>query len=431
MKSAQTTASASTPQEKRTLGIIFMTLFLDLMGFGIVIPVQPFYAQSLGANPALVTLLGTCFSGAQFLFAPLWGKLSDRVGRRPVILISVTISSIGYLIFALAPSLEVLFFARLLSGFGSANLGTAQAVIADITPPERRARGMGILGAAFGLGFIFGPAIGGFLSQFGLAAPAFAAAGLCGINFLWAFFQLPETYPPGKRNQSGGSEVLEERRFSLKRLREVASSREILFLFAIFFLFTTAFSQFEQVIGMFLEFTWLAEAQAAGTSAKEAALMTAMMLILVGVTATIVQGFLIGKLTTIFGERKLLMAGIVIVAISIGAIPFIGESRNYTLFLVDMALIAVGTGLLNPSLMSLLSRMVGPERQGKTLGQGQALSALGRVIGPASSGVLFERWIGLPFLVSGGLALVCLFLALGINDPSRISPSAKSSGKAD
>lgn len=404
------------------MGIIFMTLFLDLMGFGLVIPVQPFYAQTFGANPALVTMLGTCFSGAQFLFSPLWGKLSDRVGRRPVILTSVLISSVGYIVFALAPSLEVLFFARFLSGFGAANLGAAQAVIADITPPERRARGMGMLGAAFGLGFIFGPAIGAFLSQYGLPVPAFAAAALCGVNWLWAYTQLPETYPPGKRVQ-GHSEIVEERTFSIRKVMEAVRSPQILMLFGIFFLFTTAFSQFEQVIGMFMEFTWLPAEHAAGTSAKQAAWMTGTMLILVGVTATIVQGALIGRLTARFGERRLLMVGVVIVAVAIGLVPAIGESGNYTLFLADMALIAIGTGIFNPSLMSLLSRTVGPEKQGKTMGQGQALSALGRVVGPATSGILFERWLGLPFLISGSLALICLALALGVPDP-RNKPAA-------
>jgi DHA1 family tetracycline resistance protein-like MFS transporter len=416
--------SPAEKNERRTMGIIFFTLFLDLMGFGLVIPVQPFYAQSMGASPMWVTLLGTCFSGAQFLFSPFWGKLSDRFGRRPVILTSVTISSIGYLVFALAPSLEVLFFARFLSGFGSANLGSAQAVIADITPPERRARGMGMLGAAFGLGFIFGPAIGGFLSQFGLPIPAFAASALCAINFLWAYYQLPETNPPEKRKLRVSTEVLEERRLSWRRLKEVVASPQVLFLFGIFFFFTAAFSQFEQVIGMFIEFTWLPAEHLVGTSAKKAALMTASMLILVGVVATIVQGFLIGKLTSRFGERRLLMAGIVLVAISIGLIPTLGELGSYPLFLADMALIAVGTGIFNPSITSLLSQSAAPGKQGKTLGQGQALSALGRILGPTSSGFLFERWLGLPFIVSAGFTLICLALALGIRQPARTSAAA-------
>lgn len=401
--------------EKRTLKIIFLTLFLDLMGFGLVIPIQPFFAQSMGASPALVTLLGTCFSGAQFLFSPIWGRLSDRFGRRPVILASVSISALGYIIFAMAPSLEVLFFARVLSGLGSGNLGAAQAVIADITPPERRSRGMGILGAAFGLGFIFGPAIGGGLSSFGLQAPAIAAAFLCGVNWLWAFYRLPETHPKSKR--VGRSEAVEHRQFSASKLLELIRSPQVLWLFAIFLLFTTAFSQFEQVIGMFIEFTWLSKEHALGLSAKPAAKMTALMLILVGVTAAIVQGALIGRLTAFFGERRLLMAGLVLVSCAIGSIPYLGALGSYPLFLLDMTLIAVGTGLMNPSLMSLLSQSVGPEAQGKTLGQGQALSALGRIFGPASSGILFERWLGLPFLISAGLTALCLILALGVRAP--------------
>jgi multidrug resistance protein len=249
--------SPAEKNERRTMGIIFFTLFLDLMGFGLVIPAATLLRAVDGRKPHVGNASGDLFSGAQFLFSPFWGKLSDRFGRRPVILTSVTISSIGYLVFALAPSLEVLFFARFLSGFGSANLGSAQAVIADITPPERRASGMGMLGAAFGLGFIFGPAIGGFLSQFELPIPAFAASALCAINFLWAYYQLPETNPPEKRKLRVSTEVLEERRLSWRRLKEVVASPQVLFLFGIFFFFTAAFSQFEQVIGMFIEFTWL------------------------------------------------------------------------------------------------------------------------------------------------------------------------------
>ena len=157
--------STQVPSHKKILTLVFLTVFLDLVGFGIIIPIQPFYAEKLGASPTVITLLGASFSLMQFLFGSFWGRLSDRIGRRPVMLLSIACSSIGYAIFGAAESLPILFLARMLAGFGSANIGAAQAIIADCTPPESRAKGMGLIGAAFGLGFIFGPAMGGFFGQ--------------------------------------------------------------------------------------------------------------------------------------------------------------------------------------------------------------------------------------------------------------------------
>src|SRR5690554_2058067 len=194
--------------KKRILAVAFVTMFLDLLGFGLIIPIQPFYAESFGASAAVVTLLGGAYSLMQFIFIPVWGRISDRIGRRPVILISVIASSIGHLFFGLAGSLTALFAARLLTGFGNANIATVQALIADSTEGHERTRGMGMIGAAFGLGFVIGPAVGGLLVRWGLAAPAFAAAVFALVNFGMAFFLLPET---NKFRQKKG----EDRRVSL------------------------------------------------------------------------------------------------------------------------------------------------------------------------------------------------------------------------
>ena len=182
--------------------IIFITVFIDLLGFGIIIPLLPFYAEHFGASALIVGLLSSSFSLAQFLFAPFWGRLSDRIGRRPVILIGLLGSALSYAFFALATSLPMLFVARSLAGIAGANIPTAQAFIADTTTAETRARGMGLIGAAFGLGFIFGPAIGGFLSHWGYAAPAWFAAALSLANFVAAVFLLPESRPPHARDTS-------------------------------------------------------------------------------------------------------------------------------------------------------------------------------------------------------------------------------------
>jgi DHA1 family tetracycline resistance protein-like MFS transporter len=178
-------------RKRSPLGILFLAVFLDLVGFGILIPIQPFYAELFGARPAAITLLSASFSLVQFLFAPFLGRISDSVGRRPIMLFTIAINALGYALFGLAGSLPMLFLARITSGFGSANIGTAQAIVADSTSPETRAKGMGVIGAAFGLGFVIGPVIGGLFSQYSLSLPAFVAAGLSTLNWFYAFLRLP------------------------------------------------------------------------------------------------------------------------------------------------------------------------------------------------------------------------------------------------
>ncbi len=399
---------------RRTLGIVFFTIFLDLMGFGIIIPIQPFFAETLGASPAVVTLLGASFSLMQFLFSPFWGKVSDKVGRRPVLLMSVCVTAVGYLIFGFAKSLEVLFFARMLAGLGSANIGTAQAIIADSTTPETRAKGMGLIGAAFGLGFIFGPAIGGFFGQFGLATPAFIAAGLCAVNFFSAYLYLPETHHPGDRPSETSHFAL-----SWKAIRHAARHPNIPQLFLLYFFWTSAFSLMEQVLGMFIEVTWLrGEGRfPSAMHAREAAALTAWVLICVGVTATVVQGGLIGKLARRFGERRLLSTGTCLAGLCLFAIPFVGMLKIFALLMAVSVLLAVGTGITNPSLSSLLSQSAARNEQGTTLGIGQSLGGLGRVFGPAMAGSLFQIYHGLPFWVGAVLMFLCSAITLSIPRP--------------
>ena len=405
-------------ENRRTLLIVFTTVCLDLIGFGIIIPIQPFLAQTLGATPALVTLLGASFSLMQFLFAPVWGRLSDRIGRRPVMLISIAVSAVGYLLFGLAGSLPLLFFARMLSGFGTANIGTAQAIIADCTSPETRARGMGLIGAAFGLGFILGPALGGVLGQFGLAAPAFAAAGFCTGNWFFAFFQLPETYQ--RRSGNGSTHHF----FSLSALTRAARHPNVAQLLLLYLFYPIAFSLMEQVLGLFIEASWLVEKAdvSASSHAKRAAGLTAAVLIVVGITSTIIQGGLIGRLARRFGERRLLMVGLVLMGFTFLAIPFVGSLGPFGLMLPVGALLATGSALANPSLTSLLSRAVGTDEQGGTLGLGQSLGALGRVVGPASAGFLFQTYRGLPFFFGSVLLFACSIISSTIRfeRPTRV-----------
>jgi MFS transporter, DHA1 family, tetracycline resistance protein len=410
-----------TTNNKKILGLVFLTVFLDLVGFGIIIPIQPFYAEKLGASPTTVTLLGASFSLMQFLFGSFWGRLSDRVGRRPVMLLSIACSSLGYFIFGLAESLTVLFVARMLAGFGSANIGAAQAIIADSTEPESRAKGMGLIGAAFGLGFIFGPALGGFLGQIGLSMPAFFASGLGMVNFVFAFTSLPETCPQklGVTDPSK-STVAHRPGLSWAALKHSARHVNVPQLFLIYLLYTSAFSMMEQVLGLFIEAIWhpVGLGLQMAIRAKAAAAHTAYVLIMVGVTATIIQGGLIGRLVKVFGERRLLMTGMTIVGTSLALAPLIGKTGFYPLMLFWGAFLAMGTGLTNPSLSSLLSQSADKEEQGGVLGIGQSLSALGRVIGPSMAGVLFERSVGFPFWIGSSI----LFLSVIVATTLKVKP---------
>ena len=392
--------------KKSILSIVFLTVFLDLIGFGILIPIQPFYAQKLGASPAVITLLGASFSAMQFLFGSFWGRLSDRYGRRPIMLISIAFTALGYFIFGISQSLTILFVARMLSGLGSANIGTAQAIIADSTDEQNRAKGMGLIGAAFGLGFIFGPVLGGLFVKFGLAAPAYVAAGLSALNFVFALIKLPETNLGNKKTQV-------RPQISWTALKHAARHPKVGYLLFMYLIFSASFSMMENVLGLFIQNYWIPlDGVGSDFESKHAASLTAYMLIVVGITATTVQGYLIGKLAKRFGEQKLLMIGPALVGFAFFLIPWIGISGFYGGMLMVAVLMACGTGITHPSLSSLLSRYVDPDEQGGSLGLGQSLAALGRVLGPSISGLLFQVYPGLPFWVGSVFLALTAMLSL-------------------
>ncbi len=387
-------------KENRTLLIVFFTILMDLIGFGVIIPISPFFAESLGANPALITLLGAVYSLMQFLFAPYWGRLSDRIGRRPVILTSIAIAACGYVLFAYAESYSMLLLARVVSGFGTANFGAAQAIIADTTPPERRARGMGILGAAFGLGFTLGPAFGGFLGQWGMRVPILTAAVLSAINWCVAYLYLPET------RVAGVSEAAHSRS-PLRQIVALGKDANIRRLLWVFLIYSAAFSMMEQVLALYIQHVWVGVVPAhPGESAGRASLLTAWALIVVGVTAIIVQGGLIGKLVARFGEKNLLISGCFLVGAALILLPVTGVLGSFPLFLVACGLLAAGSGVSNPSAQSLLSRATQASQQGHVMGVGQSLGALGRVAGPLFAGWLFQIWAPFPFVL-GGVMILC------------------------
>ncbi len=405
-------------KQRSPIVIAFFTIFLDLLGFGIVIPVNSFYVQSLGASPTVIAWLSASYSLMQFLFAPFWGRLSDKIGRRPVILISVAASCAGHMIFGLSSTLAAVFAARILAGFGNANLGTAQAIISDVTTPENRAKGMGLIGAAFGLGFLLGPAIGGFAGQFSPQAPAITAGCLAAINFVMAYFMLPETRVEGATGDNH-----HRRTFSLKTLQSAMALPNVGTILKISFINTGAFAMFEVIVGLLMERSFLPiEGRDTPEHIAAAAKLTAWFLVAVGITAVIVQGGLIGRLTKKFGERKLFQMGLLLTCISIGMIPFLAKTGVYENMLFAAVILAAGTGIFNPSQSSLISRSAPADQQGGVLGLNQSMGALGRVAGPALAGALFELNYGLPFFTASALVMIALFMSLNLAQPAnRIS----------
>ncbi|HEY3295854.1 MAG TPA: MFS transporter [bacterium] len=376
------------------LSIIFITIFIDLLGFGLILPSLPFYAESYGATPLTVGLLSMSYSLMQFIFAPMWGRLSDRVGRRPIILLSLAGSCAAFLLFGLARSLALLFVARSLAGLlSSASLPTAQAFIADSTTPENRAKGMGLIGAAFGLGFIFGPALGGLLTHYGYSAPSYVAAVLAGGNLIWAWFALPESlhHRPERVRPSYMSPT---------HLKESFGDPRIAFLLIIFFFGVFAFSNMESTFALFGEHQIGLHPFGVGGLLAE-----------VGVISVIVQGFMIGKLTKRFGEINLTIWGLIIEAIGFLLTVLV---HSVATMLMVLPLYAIGSALLNPSISSLLSRAAPEDRQGDTLGVGQGIGALGRVLGPVWGTWLFQAYEpDAPYisagLMMGLLGILCLF----------------------
>lgn len=407
---AAETSGSSAGAQRRALTVLFITVFIDLVGFGIVIPLLPLYAESMGASPMAVTALVAVYSLMQFAFAPWWGQLSDRIGRRPVLLIGLFGSGISYLWFGFAATLTGLFAARILAGVMGANIGVAQAYVADVTRPEDRARGMGIIGAAFGLGFIFGPVIGGLLSGFGPGVPFFGAALLAAANGILALTWLPESRI-GTRARAEGQGLLGER---IALLRRLSRERVMGVLYAIFFLVTLAFAALEATLSLWAERQWL-------LGPSEIAYMFGYL----GVVATVVQGTMVGPLVRRFEERRLAQIGAAAFAAGLLTLPF---ATSLPLLAIALALIAFGQGTAIPSVTALISTSAAAEERGRLLGLSQSLSALARVVGPVWGGFAFSRiGIGAPYLTGAGIAGIAFLLVVAL--PASIARNGGLSGR--
>jgi DHA1 family tetracycline resistance protein-like MFS transporter len=355
------------------MAILFLIVFIDLVGFGVVIPLLPYYALHFNASPLEVTLMMACYSFAQFFSSPLLGRLSDKLGRRPVLLASLACSVLSYLWLGFADALWMLFAARLLAGAGAGNIAAAQAYITDVTPPENRAKGMGMIGAAFGLGFTIGPAFGGLLAgsdptSAALARPAFAAAALSALALVLAALLLKESLSPelkGRANRPGRIALAKEA-FGRTNLRN---------LIVLFFLTTCAFAGLESTFAL-----WAVSSFGWGP------LQVGWIFFFVGIVLVLVQGGLIGKLTRRYGEARLAAYGAVLLTLGLVGLP---SSLSLVGVLVVMAALSVGLGCLNPAVTSLVSREAGAEERGGILGVNQSAQSLARILGPALAGVVY------------------------------------------
>ena len=383
-------------KRKRTLLTVFLIVFIDLMGFGIVIPLLPLYGDQYHPSPAVFGLLMATYSLMQFIFAPVLGRFSDHFGRKPILIISMAGTVAGYVLFGLQDALWMLFLARAVNGIAGANVATAQAVIADVTKPDERAKGMGLIGAAFGLGFILGPAIGGVANQyFGRQAPGFFAAGLSLAALVLAALALPETWPAERRGKGARTRYSW---FSVTRLGEALRHPQIGILLVIFFLTTFAFANFESTFALFLN--------------RRLSLDTAHVMyffVFVGVLAAFIQGGLIGRLVKRFGERNLILAGALFL---VPGYLLVLMARSIPQLMVFLVFLALGAGFTSPALSSLVSRLSTAEEQGGILGIYQSMSSLARITGPFWGVFAFKEFgDSVPYATAAAVACVVVVLA--------------------
>ena len=401
--------------------VVFLTVFIDLIGFGIVVPLVPMYSRHYGAGGLLIGVIIASYSMMQFLFSPVWGRLSDRHGRRPILLVSTAGAALSYGLFAIgsgladpALALGVLLVSRILAGACGGNITVAQAYIADITPPENRSKRMGLIGMAFGLGFIFGPAISGVALKLGGAtAPGWTAAAMCAANFLLAFFILAESL---KRDSAQTAP-----RPRVEQWAHTLSQPKIGLLILIFFLATFAFSCFESTLPLLVSDNFDLGITADAT--RPAATVISLF-VFCGVIGALIQGGAIGRLVKALGEARLIALSLLLTGIALALLPFIkGEGAliwsallhasdwPWIEMLFALALLSIGSALTRAPVFGLLSNLTPASEQGATIGVAQSAGALARIVGPLFATSLYFRSPALPYVISGGIAVVAAIFA--------------------
>ena len=394
------------PSTRSRLAVIFLTVLMDLVGFGLIIPILPYYAQRLGVGGlGFGALIGT-FSLMQFVATIVLGRLSDRIGRRPILLVTILFSFAGYLVFAFAGSYLVLFLARSLAGFSAGNISVAQAYVADVTTQRDRSRGMGLVGAAFGLGFIVGPALGGLAGHYGgPAAVGFAAAGLAAANFISAYFILQESLQAEHRVRRSLFDVAH----LVRAIRDPVLGPP----FLVFALIPFAFSGYMVALPLYARARF-------GWGERELGLFFTI----VGIMATSVQGYFFGKLAKRFGDRLLAIVGTLGMAIPIAAVPFVADARSLYAWVV---VLAFANSLVGPAVTGLISKLTDVTEQGTMLGAAQSFSALGRFTGPFVYGELYDQLDPAFTFVGAGVVLVLAWLVTLRFRPEGASREARAS----
>ncbi len=383
---------AAAAPSRASLAILFSVVIVDLIGFGIVMPVLWFWASDFGADGFTYGLIQSAYALAQFVFAPLWGRLSDRVGRRPVLLATIFGTAVALLWLGLAGSLVGIFAARLVAGGFAANVSVASAYITDVTSEEERTRWMGMLGASFGVGFLLGPAIGALLAPYGYAVPMLAAAGLAAVNFVFALFALPE--PPrhaAPQRTASRLEVLRD-----PRIRHACLA---------YLLFSLAVTQLENMFAPFME-------GAFGLDARGVGFLLVGMALVMGA----IQGGGMRALAARYAERSLVTSGALLMAV---AFLFVPLAPGIGLLLLPLTASAVGRAISQPALMSLTSFEARPETRGAVMGTFQSMASFARIFGPALAGFLFDVQMAWPFWLAAGLMALVMVQSRGLR-PGRL-----------
>lgn len=383
------------------LFVLFFTIFIDLLGFGIIIPVLgPYAKEVLHADGWVYGLIFGVYSFMNFVFAPILGTLSDRKGRRPVLLITIVIAMVGHLMFSLSSSLIVLFLARMIAGIGSANISVANAYISDVTPPEGRAKAMGLIGAAFGLGFVFGPPVGGYIYEhLSFEYIGYLTAALCLINFVLAWVYLPESI----------AEKNTEKKFNFTNIvmgmAEAAQNPRINIYFFLFSMVIIAFSMMQSTVTLLFKDRYALDV-AQGS----------YMFAYVGLLMAIVQAGLIGFFSKRLGEYKMLLIGSIVMGLGLTLIPF----GPFWLQFIYFALIAVSNGMLGPAINSLISKNADPHKLGQIMGANQSFGSLSRGIGPVVAGTLYDVNFTFPYITAGVFMTLALLITLKmVKNPDR------------
>ncbi len=397
-------AATAVPSGKSRL-ILFATVFFDLLGFGIVIPFLPMYATRLGVGAGAIGLLLSAYSIMQFIFAPVLGRLSDRIGRRPIIMLGLLGSSLSYLIYGFTDSFAGLLISRAVHGACAATISTAQAYVADTTEESKRAHAMGMIGAAFGLGFVLGPAVGGLLGAVSLRTPVLFAAALTFTNLIFAAVWLPESHHPQALAQDAAPDARAGARagsrWSLDLPRRLGRHRALAPLFVVAFLLTFAIAALEATFALTVPAVYGYAAAGVGG-----------LLAFAGLAQAIAQGYLVGKLVPRTGEAALVVAGAA--SLAIGLAPLGSWSSHVALYGM-LILIASGYGIGTTAVATLISRRTGRELQGEALGLNQSVLSLARVIGPIAGGLVYQAMgPAAPYFGGAAVAAVAMVLATRI-----------------